>query len=181
MRASLRPQIYPRTKKPDKQTSCVSKIGIKLMIIPFVVLVVLAIGVNAQSIWTVYEYRTTGHAFTTDEAQARLLKLFNEDRNTYAVNPVLLDHESSNRSYYRAMDVRDYQMGEDKSYTRESIFVVSQSEFGRSYYHSPEAIVDTWRNTNPRFRLNELNRDYTTVGIGVAEGNGNFYIVIRWE
>jgi uncharacterized protein YkwD len=146
-----------------------------------VILIVLTVGVNAETIWANYEFRTTGHAYTPEEAQHRLLSVFNEDRNLYAVGTVRLDTELGNRSYYRAMDVRDYNVGEDVGYTREDIFVVSEAEFGRSYYHSPEAIVDTWRNTDHRFRMNELNRDYTNVGIGVSEGNGNFYIVVRWE
>ncbi len=83
--------------------------------------------------------------------------------------------------YNCAMDVRDHNIGEDKSYTREDIFIVSQAEFGRSYYHSPEQVVDEWKNTNLRFKTNELNRDYTKVGIGVVEGKGNFYVVVRWE
>jgi hypothetical protein len=144
-------------------------------------IMIIAVGtVGATMYQQVYGY-VTDTRFTPSEVQNRLFKIFNEDRSQFGVSPVTFDAELSNRSYYRAMDVRDYGVSEDPSYLHEDIFAVSQEAFSRSYYNSPGQYVDLWRNTDRRFNYNELDRDNSRVGIGVVEGDGLYYIVVRWE
>jgi uncharacterized protein YkwD len=163
-----KPKTQPRPKR------------FKTLLILSIVMIVTVGVVGATAYNTVYSY-TTNTKFTTVDVQNRLFKIFNEDRSQYGVSPVTFDAELSNRSYYRAMDVRDYGVTVDKSYLHENIFVVSSEAFSRSYYHSTSQYVDLWRNTDRRFNMNELDRDNQRVGIGVTEGDGMYYIVVRWE
>jgi len=181
MRTSLRVRVQRSHKNTTEKTPTPvykSKSNKKSLILIALIFIV-AIGTVSANMYQVYGYVST--IFTPQTVQSRLLSAFNEDRSVYGVYHVVLDPELSNRSYYRAMDIRDYNLEEDVTYLREDIFIVSKEEFSRSYYNSPGMFVDTWRNTDKRFRLNELNRDNGRVGIGVAEGNDKFYIVIRWE
>ena len=168
-------ELYLENRHKPKKT-----VGFKTIVIISLIMIVAVSTVGA----TVYQQassNTNSKMYTPEMAQGKLYKLFCDDRSDYGVSPAVFDSELSNRSYYRAMDVRDYGVGEDPSYLHEDIFIVNQEAFGRSYYSSPGQFVDRWRNEDRRFFLNELDRDNTRVGIGVAEGNGNFYIVVRWE
>jgi hypothetical protein len=182
MRTSLRVRVQRSHKNRTIETIqvpvSIPKTNNKSLILIALIFIVV-IGTASANMYQVYGYVST--IFTPQTVQSRLLSAFNEDRSIYGVYHVVLDPELSNRSYYRAMDIRDYNLEKDATYLREDIFIVSKEEFSRSYYNSPGIFVDTWRNTDKRFRLNELNRDNGRVGIGVAEGNNNFYIVVRWE
>lgn len=174
-------ELYLENRNNPKKINALKTAVIMSVMMIIAVGSVGAIMVNTDNAYEwVYGYTTTT-SFTTDTVQTRLLTIFNEDRSTYGVSPATLNYDLSNRSYYRAIDVRDYGVGEDPYYSRESIFIVNKEDFGRSYYNSPGQFVDVWRNIVPRFRTNELNQGYKNVGIGVAEGFGNYYIVVRWE
>lgn len=164
--------------------------GIKAFVV-IAVLVILGVSALAASNLEI----TLNETYVPHGVEQKLFALITEDRATYGVEGGLIwDGKLAIDAYVRAVDVmRSRNMGtgfasndsiidiRSKPFMRENIAIVSREEFERSYYHSPEYFMDQWRNGDKWFRLNELNRIHTYIGIGVAADDRNYYIVARWR
>jgi uncharacterized protein YkwD len=115
------------------------------------------------------------------DVNTRLLKEFNKDRREYQVSPVIMDVDLSGFAFFRAGQMITDRATDNPYYTHEDLFVISREEWQRSYYHSPEEIVDILRNTDMKFRNNELNPDNTIVGIGSVEFGGFYFVSVEWK
>ena len=121
---------------------------------------------------------TAGSVYSNGTAGDRVISLINEDRVLDGAAGVYQSDSLSQVAYTEAVTYMN--TGATGGFTpqHESVAVVSADDFGRDFYHSPETVMDVWRNTDLQFRRNEVNREYTTAGIGIVEGNGNYYIVV---
>lgn len=143
---------------------------------------------DGKSVYVVNNSDDNGIGYMYFGIENKLYGQFNNDRDVYNLQPLLWDGVLSIISYVKSCDLSpDSSLCyvSDKNFTvhydHEDIFIVNESEFESNYYFSPEVIVDEWRNTNSQFRLNELDKDHTNVGIGGVKSNGSYYIVILWR
>jgi uncharacterized protein YkwD len=115
------------------------------------------------------------------DVNTRLLHEFNVDRLDYQVSPVIMDVDLSNFAFSRATQMVTNGATDNPYYTHEDLFVISKNEWDRSYYHSPEEIVDILRNSDLKFRANEINPDNTIVGVGSVEFGGFYFVSVEWK
>ena len=131
---------------------------------------------NAASPQTEPPQRDSGaHSYETE-----VVRLVNEVRAAYGLNPLEEDGDLSRVARYKSQDMRDKGYFDHTSPTYGTPFQMMKS-FGISYrtageniaygYRTPEAVMEGWMNSSGH-RANILNASYTKIGVGyVADGN----------
>ncbi|MBR1811070.1 MAG: SafA/ExsA family spore coat assembly protein [Clostridia bacterium] len=114
--------------------------------------------------------------------EKEVVRLVNEIRVQYGLNPLTENWELSRVARYKSQDMMQKHYFSHTSPTYGSPFDMMRA-FGLSYrtageniaygQRTPQAVVDAWMNSSGH-RANILNASYTQIGVGY-EANGNYW------
>lgn len=119
---------------------------------------------------------------TVSSYEKEVVRLVNEIRLQYGLNPLTENWELSRVARYKSQDMVDKHYFSHTSPTYGSPFDMMKA-FGLSYrtageniaygYRTPQAVVDGWMNSSGH-RANILNASYKQIGVGYVK-NGNYW------
>lgn len=158
-------------KKPKKKSDHF------LLILLSIILLLAIIG------WAVATVIVPVFSEDNPKVSQKIFALMNNDRQLYNVPNAQWDYNLANQALQRSVDlfISSNSPYQSNPYDREDAFVISKFDWTRSYYFSPEYVLDSWRNGDNNFRQDLLNRDYSLVGVGVSSDWNNYYVVIKWQ
>ena len=117
---------------------------------------------------------------TVSSYEQEVIRLVNEERAKYGLDPLTYDWELSRVARYKSQDMKDNNYFSHTSPTYGSPFQMMKT-FGITYksageniargQKTPAAVVNAWMNSSGH-RANILSTSYTHIGVGyVADGN----------
>ena len=123
-----------------------------------------------------------GKDTTVEAYEAEVIRLVNEIRVQYGLQPLKTNWELSRVARYKSQDMVDKHYFSHTSPTYGSPFQMMKS-FGISYrtageniaygQRTPQEVVNAWMNSSGH-RANILNSSYTQIGVGYV-ANGNYW------
>jgi uncharacterized YkwD family protein/spore coat assembly protein SafA len=134
---------------------------------------------NPNCIYPGQSVSVPSYGSDTRAKETEVVRLVNEIRKSYGLNPLTENWELSRVARFKSEDMRDKRYFSHHSPTYGSPFEMMKN-FGIKYryageniamgYPTAKAVVDGWMNS-PGHRANILNRNFTSIGVGYCSGN----------
>lgn len=121
-------------------------------------------------------------AYTVSKYEQEVIHLVNEERKKHHLNPLKVDLKLSQLSRQKSEDMRDKNYFDHTSPTygkpcdhmkKEGVEYRYCGENIAAGYKTPEEVMEAWMNSKGH-RENILSPDYTHIGVGYAEGGGEY-------